>query len=320
MHFRFLQPPNTIQKGQRGAKPHSKIHLPSTLPSVVNNEPSVKYEEESDYDSFPSDMDSPEHVESKSSSLEDSEVMQGEFERTNNTNMPHRVPTTLVTPSSINFPVHLSSYGQPSRYVSATLLHHNNLYEPSHASAHLQSHNEYYQVTDGLVERVYHLQGSNREPSPKKVIRPLPSYPPMVELPLSKCLKQESNLARTQSASSKELGPFGKRDHVLRLPIDRFYRSQSCELPVKLNELNVPYPGNQVGQTGKISPTSDFQSEPEDLSVKKDMETDSHSTDMDAFSYHMDGLRCRSANSVTTEYHTNKEDDIHHFENGSESS
>lgn len=291
--YKFLQPPSMIQKGQRGAKPHSKIHIPSTIPSVIND-PSLHYEDESDLDSPPSDMDSPENPESKPNVIDDSNALQGDFLRTNHTNALHKQsPSELVT-SSMNFPLHLPSFRQaPGFGTNLGMMQHKNMYEPSHSAfQHLDPNipNEYYRVRDGLAEKA------------GTVIRPMPSYPPMSECgPFPNYRKQEPNLVKAHSTNSKDIG-LGKQERVLRLPIDNLYRSLSCEFPVKGNELMVPYSGNRPGHARSLSPRPDLQLEPEDLSVRRITELDSHYSSSEKINYRRGDVRCSSVDSERLEY------------------
>ena len=293
-----------IQKGQRGAKPHSKIHLPPSLPSVIND--SVLKYEESDSESTPSDMDSPEHLENKPNAVDNTTgVVQEDFEQTNNTNALHKQSRSeLVTPR-MNFPLH---FGQAStEFVGGPkMMHHTNMYDFRHNAVQYVDQNisnECYRVRDGVAEKIYSslTSNSNTDLHSGNVIRPLPSYPYIGELGhLSNCLKQEANLVRAHSASSKDFG-FGKPGRVLRLPIDNLYRSQSCEFPVNAeNELTVPYSGNRPGHARSLSPRPDLQSEPEDLSVRGGTGAKLHCSATDRFNYPRGVTRCNSVESERT--------------------
>lgn len=293
-----------IQKGQRGAKPHSKIHLPPSLPSVIND-PGLKYEDESDVESTPSDMDSPEHLEGKPGGVDDTTgVVQEELGQTNSTNVVHKQSRSELVTTRMNLPPH---FGQASEYGgSPKMMHHTNMYDFRHNAVQFLDpniSNDYYRVRDGMAEKFYSslTSNSNTDLHSGNVIRPLPSYPYLGELGhLSNCLKQEANLTRAHSASSKDFG-FGKPDRVLRLPIDHLYRSQSCEFPVKSeNELTVPYSGNRPGHARSLSPRPDLQSEPEDLSVRGGTGAKAHCSATDRFNFPRGVTRCNSVESERT--------------------
>ena len=272
-----------IQKGQRGAKPHTKVHLPQTLPPVSNSEARIKYEDESDYDSVTSGLDSPERMESKSSSFDDNDSLQNEFERTNKT-MTHHSSPYLASHPSMNFPIALPSFGQTSIFQETGLGLQNNAYQSWPVSPYFQ-HLDMPHDYDRLVD-----------PKTNNIVRPMPSYPPISEIgPFQNCIKQDVNLVRAHSANSKDIGLIEKRDRVLRLPIDRFYRSQSCELPEKLNELMTSFPGTKDKQIA--CPRRDLQSEPEDLSMKKNAKVEPGFLEADYRQYQMDSRICNGVKS-----------------------
>ena len=278
-----------IQKGQRGAKPHSKIHLPSTAPSL-GNETGIKYEVESDFDSTPSDMDSPENPESKQS-RQSSFDSEDDYKHNNGKHIiDTELPSNRVTNPNVTFPYQIPfgyapGFGRnfgPRGCVTS--------FDSRHADTHylnLNSSNKYYNYNtrDGLADKArgWIKSEANTDFHVGKIIRPRPSYPSVGEdFGSYDCLKQGSNLERTHSTNSNDY-PSGVVGQVLRLPIDTLYRSQSCELPLKENKLTVPHLGQRPGHARSASPrgSGDFQSEPEDLSVKKNIEIKSYDEDLD---------------------------------------
>lgn len=314
LNYRFLQPPSQIQKGQRGAKPHSKmqVHLPATV-SSPGNDSNLKYEDESDFDSTPSDMDSPENPgnkQSRQNSTEDNDVAQGETEQNINKNVFNKNIFSNFPPySNIHFPYHLQSgFGR-----SAGLVGQETVYDSPHTDVHyLNSNisNECYGVTDGGTDKFYSNinNTSDTEYHPGKVIRPMPSYPSSMGDcgAFSHFVKQETNLVRAHSTSSNDFRSAGK-DRVLRLPIDSLYRSQSCEFPVKESELVVPYPGHRPGHARSVSPRVDLQSEPEDLSVKREVDAESRDFDSDTLTYQYGESNRQKDKSDSAEYRSTHE-------------
>ena len=289
-----------IQKGQRGAKPHSKIHLPSTV-QFPANETGIKYEDESDFDSTPSDMDSPQNSESKQSrhgSLDrEDDYKHYKDKSILDSEMTHRTLTNLNMnyPYSIPTCVYSSDFGRNYGALGRVPT-----FDSRHGDAHylnLNVSNEFYGTNnrDRLDDKIHDWMKNkaNADFHAEKVIRPRPSYPSLGGTWGSyECLKRESSPHRAQTTYSNDCSSI-RADRVLRLPIDTLFRSQSCELPLNNNnELTVPHLGQRPGHARSVSPMvsgrsvsprdSDvFQSEPEDLSMKKNGQINSYDRNLD---------------------------------------
>ena len=293
-----------IQKGQRGAKPHSKIHLPSTVQSPANE--IIKYEDESDFDSTPSDMDSPQNSESKQSRRSSFDKEDDYKHCTDKSIMENEMTTRTLTNLNTNYPYSIPACGYSSGFGrNYGAMGRVTMFDSRHGDAHFLNQNisnEYYGTSNRdrrLDDKIHDWikNKANADFHAENIIRPRPSYPSLGATWGSyDSLKRESSLERAQATNSNNF-PSIRSDRVLRLPIDTLFRSQSCELPLKNNELTVPQLGQRPGHARSVSPRDNyrsvsplvrtsvsprdsgvFQSEPEDLSLKKNTELKSPMT------------------------------------------
>ena len=287
-----------IQKGQRGAKPHSKIHLPASVQSPAN-EAGIKYEEESDLDSASSDLDSSQH--SENIGIQSGIDKGNEYKHyTDKTMLDNKLTSNTLSSMNMNFPYPIHSVGYSSSFGGGSYGSQSRLsgFDSRHLDVpylNLNMSSEYYasHQRERLNDKIHDWMANkaNAEFHPENVIRPKPSYPAVGGTWGSyDSLKQESSIERTENTYSNDY-PSARNNRVLRLPIDTLFRSQSCELPFKNNGLTVPQVGQRPGHARSVSPRPDnyssvsplasgrsvnsgdsevFQSEPEDLSLKKD--------------------------------------------------